>query len=73
MGLEGMIEDVVKRCDFPLNGNLENIRKTKTGRSKRIRFIARAISHAENGQEFEKLFSPVLQDNKAGSKKSRRY
>jgi methylmalonyl-CoA mutase len=21
MGLEGMIEDVIRRCDFPLNGN----------------------------------------------------
>ncbi|MDB5248938.1 MAG: methylmalonyl-CoA mutase [Segetibacter sp.] len=59
MGLEGMIEDVVKGCDFPVNGNLKISGKLKLKEVKDIRFIARAISHAENGQEFDKLLAPV--------------
>src|SRR5438045_2642498 len=50
MGLEGMIEDVVKRCDFPVNGNLEISGKLNLDEVNDIRFVARAISHAENGQ-----------------------
>ncbi|MBS1661030.1 MAG: methylmalonyl-CoA mutase family protein [Bacteroidetes bacterium] len=50
MGLEGMIEDVIKQCDFPLNGNPENFKsEMKLGEWKDIRKIARAISNAENG------------------------
>ncbi len=50
MGLEGMIEDVIKSCDFPLNGNPANFKGTmKLGEWKDIRKIARAISNAENG------------------------
>ena len=50
MGLEGMIEDVIKSCDFPLNGNPENFKgEMKLGEWKDIRKIARAISNAENG------------------------
>src|ERR1700754_1470231 len=50
MGLEGMIEDVIRLCDFPLNGNAENIKgEMKLGEWKDIRKIARAISNAENG------------------------
>lgn len=49
MGLEGMIEDVLKNCDFPLNGNPENFKGAmKLGEWKDIRKIARAISNAEN-------------------------
>lgn len=62
MGLEGMIEDVVKNCDFPVNGNLPILGKLKLDEVKDIRFIARAISHAENGQEFEKLLLPVQKE-----------
>src|ERR1700749_1632600 len=50
MGLEGMIEDVIKQCDFPLNGNPANFQgEMKLGEWKDIRKIARAISNAENG------------------------
>jgi len=50
MGLEGMIEDVIKQCDFPLNGNPANFKgEMKLGEWKDIRKIARAISNAENG------------------------
>ncbi|MHA4808258.1 methylmalonyl-CoA mutase family protein [Flavitalea flava] len=49
MGLEGMIEDVLKNCDFPLNGNPDNFKgDMKLGEWKDIRKIARSISNAEN-------------------------
>ena len=49
MGLEGMIEDVIRQCDFPLNGNPGNFKgEMKLGEWKDIRKIARAISNAEN-------------------------
>jgi methylmalonyl-CoA mutase len=51
MGLEGMIEDVMKQCDFALNGDPGNFRgKPALGEWKDIRKIARAISNAEAGQ-----------------------
>jgi len=50
MGLEGMIEDVIRQCDFPLNGNPSNFKgEMKLGEWKDIRKIARAISNVENG------------------------
>jgi len=50
MGLEGMIEDVVRQCDFPLNGHPGNFKgEMKLGEWKDIRQIARSISNAENG------------------------
>ncbi len=49
MGLEGMIEDVIRQCDFPLNGNLPIIGELLLGESKDIRKIARSISNVENG------------------------
>jgi len=49
MGLEGMIEDVVRQCDFPLNGSPTNFKSDlRLGEWKDIRKIARAISNAEN-------------------------
>lgn len=49
MGLEGMIEDLVKQCDFltvpSLNGELKNI-NTKDWKT-----IARSITYAENGNK----------------------
>lgn len=69
MGLEGMIEDVVKSCDFPVNGNLKILGKLKLKEVKDIRFIARAITHAENGQEFKKLLSPVIGNETLNGKK----
>jgi methylmalonyl-CoA mutase len=50
MGLEGMIEDVVRSCDFGLNGNGEYKRPMTLGEVKDIRAIARKITNAENGQ-----------------------
>ncbi|HTR31659.1 MAG TPA: methylmalonyl-CoA mutase family protein [Puia sp.] len=50
MGLEGMIEDVVRQCDFPLNGNPAQFAGAlQLGEAKDIRKIARAITNAENG------------------------
>ncbi|WP_018615065.1 methylmalonyl-CoA mutase family protein [Segetibacter koreensis] len=68
MGLEGMIEDVVKGCDFPLDGNLEISGELQLEEVKDIRFIARAISHAENGQEFNELISPFSKIEKIADK-----
>ena len=49
MGLEGMIEDVIKQCDFALNGNFEIKGEMKLGEVRDIRKIARSISNVENG------------------------
>ncbi|WP_431212406.1 cobalamin-dependent protein [Puia sp. P3] len=50
MGLEGMIEDVIRQCDFPLNGNPANFKgELRLDEWKDVRKIARAISNAENG------------------------
>lgn len=50
MGLEGMIEDVIRQCDFALNGNPDNFRGGPAlGEWKDIRKIARSISNAEAG------------------------
>src|SRR3954447_13066316 len=40
MGLEGMIEDVVERCDFPVNGNLRISGKLNLKEERDIRFVA---------------------------------
>jgi methylmalonyl-CoA mutase len=64
MGLEGMIEDVIKKCDFAVNGNLKITGNLKLNEVKDIRFISRAISHAENRQEFKQLLSAVAQNDK---------
>lgn len=51
MGLEGMIEDVIRLCDFSVNGNPANFKgEMKLGEWKDIRKIARAISNAENAK-----------------------
>jgi methylmalonyl-CoA mutase len=50
MGLEGMIEDVIKKCDFGLNGNGEYKKPMTLGEVKDVRTIARKITNAENGQ-----------------------
>ena len=50
MGLEGMIEDVIRKCDFLLNGNGEYKKSMTLGEVKDIRKIARKITNAENGQ-----------------------
>ncbi len=70
MGLEGMIEDVVKGCDFPVNGNLKISGSLKLKEEKDIRFIARAISHAENGQEFRELLSTFIKNEETTAEQS---
>ena len=49
MGLEGMIEDVIKQCDFNLNGNGEYKKPMSLGEIKDVRTVARKITNAENG------------------------
>src|SRR5918993_1219290 len=51
LGLEGMIEEVITYCDFPVNGNPDAFDgQLKLGEARDVRKIARAISNAENGQ-----------------------
>lgn len=51
MGLEGMIEEVMKICDFPLNGSPDNFKGGQALESgKDTRKIARAISNVENAR-----------------------
>jgi isobutyryl-CoA mutase len=50
MGLEGMIDDVVKHCDFNLNGNGGYKNPMTLGEVKDVRKIARMITNVENGQ-----------------------
>ncbi|MBP6286011.1 MAG: methylmalonyl-CoA mutase family protein [Ferruginibacter sp.] len=49
MGLEGMIEDVVRSCDYALNGNGEYKKTMTLGEIKDVRRVARQITNAENG------------------------
>lgn len=48
MGLEGMIEDVIRQCDFNLNGKGVYAQPMTLGEVKDIRTIARHITNAEN-------------------------
>ena len=50
MGLEGMIEDVIKQCDISLNGTGDYKAALKLDEVKDVRKIARQITNAENGQ-----------------------
>ena len=49
MGLEGMIEDVIKQCDFPLDGKGNYAAPLLLGEVIDIRKVARKITNAENG------------------------
>ncbi len=49
MGLEGMIEEVIKQCDIHLNGNPEYKIALKLEEAKDVRKIARQITNVENG------------------------
>jgi isobutyryl-CoA mutase len=53
LGLEGMIEDVIQKCDFNLNGNGAFKKPMTMGEFKDIRTIARQITNAENGNGTE--------------------
>lgn len=64
LGLEGMIEDVIKQCDIQLNGVADYKTKLTLGEVKDVRKIAREITNAENGIEVKseksKIKIPVL-------------
>ncbi len=49
MGLEGMIEDVIRQCDFSLNGTGVYKKPMTLGEVKDVRRVAREITNAENG------------------------
>ncbi|MBS1653235.1 MAG: methylmalonyl-CoA mutase family protein [Bacteroidetes bacterium] len=64
MGLEGMIEDVIRQCDICLNGNGVYKTAMTLGEVKDVRKIAREITNAENGIEVKsdkvRTIIPVL-------------
>ena len=64
MGLEGMIEEVIRYCDTALNGTGDYSTVMKLEEVKDVRKIARQITHAENGlttSEFKQgIKIPVL-------------
>jgi len=49
MGLEGMIEDLIKSLDHSLNGNGEYKKPMTLGEVKDVRKVAREITNVENG------------------------
>jgi isobutyryl-CoA mutase len=53
LGLEGMIEDVIKQCDIQLNGKADYKTALKLEEAKDVRKIARQITNAENGNGAE--------------------
>ncbi len=55
MGLEGMIEDVIRQCDFNLNGNGVYERPMTLGEVKDVRKLAREITNAENAGDNAKV------------------
>jgi methylmalonyl-CoA mutase len=55
LGLEGMIEDVIRQCDFNLNGSGVYKSPLTLGEVKDVRQIARQITNAENGIGQEEL------------------
>jgi methylmalonyl-CoA mutase len=55
MGLQGMINDMLEKCDFPTGANLNG--EVKHLKEKDIKSIARLISAAENFPEEFKAFS----------------
>ncbi len=57
MGLEGMIEDVIKQCDVSLNGTGDYKTPMQLGEVKDVRKIARQITNVENGGE-STVYSP---------------
>ena len=64
LGLEGMIEEVIRKCDFSLDEEIRVEGAITWGEIKEVRKIARQITLAENGvqQEIAKpgIFIPVL-------------
>ncbi len=64
MGLQGMINDLVQRCDFPVGNEL--IGSAQKVAEKHVPTIARVISAAEN---FPEIAAPILADLKIISDK----
>jgi len=62
MGLEGMIEDVIKKCDMQLNGVADYSSPLKLEEAKDVRVIARRITNAENTTE------SVVRSQESGAK-----
>jgi len=66
MGLEGMIDEVIRLCDIQLNGKPDYKTVLKLGEVKDVRKIAREITNAENNlnpnpsAQVEKGITPVL-------------
>src|SRR5436190_2411194 len=60
MGLEGMIEDVIMKCDVQLNGKADYKMPMKLEEVKDVRVIARQITNAENGGQ------PAVKSQKPG-------
>jgi isobutyryl-CoA mutase len=58
MGLEGMIEDVIKQCDVSLNGTGDYKNPMTLGELKDVRTVARKITNAENGNGNSKFQIP---------------
>ncbi len=68
LGLEGMIEDLLLRCDFPLNGHPAQFQGALTlGEEKDVRRVARAISNAENLGQLAAVNGTGKQGAEAGS------
>lgn len=70
MGLEGMIEDVIDKCNNAVVPNANEALKISSainshpvGEYKDIRIIARAITLAEENKEYELLVNNLLQKN----------
>lgn len=58
MGLQGMINDMLEKCDFPTGNNLNG--EVKHLKEKDVKSIARLISAAENfPKEFEKFTAEI--------------
>ncbi|MCW3120343.1 MAG: methylmalonyl-CoA mutase, partial [Chitinophagaceae bacterium] len=58
MGLEGMIEDLVRACDFSLNGTGAYNTKMTLGEIHDVREIARKITRAEQGNPKSETGNP---------------
>lgn len=60
MGLQGMINDMLEKCDFPTGANLNG--EVKQLKNKNVKSIARLISAAENfPEEFVKFSTEIEQ------------
>ncbi len=68
MGLEGMIEDLLRQCDYTLNGSGKQSLALQLPEVKDIRLIARQITNAENGIRLPGNGKPVTANNDAQTK-----